>query len=417
MHSERHFNPTVQLIILLLLSSLFTGCVSLSPRLQESGLNSGFGFNTEKSFDIYVQENRDLIEKARVDLNEINRESVIKANAPFELRPDTTLFPKTRQGKYQKGVLLIHGLSDSPYMMQPIARHLQARGFLVRAILLPGHGTVPGDLLSVTYGEWINAMTYGLKTLKADAGQVYMGGFSTGGALCVFQALQDREIKGLFLFSPALGLKDKRAALAGILGVFSEWVGSPRDDTDYAKYESFATNAAGQIYGLTQELANRLGDRKLLEAPVFAAFSEDDETVDAARTLEVMGKNGASKKNRLIVYTKKPRPDQEGPNGTVVYDGSYIPEEHILDFSHIAITIPPDDPHYGRNGGYKCCLHYMTEPEKRRLCLLGGATLWQGENSSANLQAATMRRLSYNPLFPRLLGQLDGFLKDVEIDH
>jgi hypothetical protein len=260
-------------------------------------------------------------------------------------------------------------------------------------------------------------MAYGLRTLKADADQVYMGGFSTGGALCVLQALQDREIKGLFLFSPALGLKDKRAALAGILGIFSDWVGSPRDDTDYAKYESFATNAVGQIYGLTQELANLLENRRFLEVPVFAAFSEDDETVDAARTLEVMGKNGVSKKNRLIVYTKKPRPDQEGPNGTIVYDGSYIPEEHILDFSHIAITIPPDDPHYGRNGGYKCCLHYLSEPEKRRLCLLGGATVWQGENSAANLQAVTMRRLSYNPLFPRLLGQLDVFLKDVEMDH
>ena len=50
------------------------------------------------------------------------------------------------------------------------------RCFLVLTMLLPGHGTRPGDLLDVTRGDWLGAARFGLATLKADA-----GGFSLGG--------------------------------------------------------------------------------------------------------------------------------------------------------------------------------------------------------------------------------------------
>lgn len=412
--TKRFLTAVVQGGLVALLCAAVAGCAAVAPRLQESGLNSGFPFRPETPFETYLLSTGRMIEQARVDLNDANRETVLRANAPFELRPDPVRFPRTRQGKHPKGVLLIHGLSDSPYMMQPLARHLRERGFLVRAILLPGHGTVPGDLRRVTYVDWIEAATYGLRTLKADADRVYVGGFSTGGALAVFLALEDPDVAGLLLFAPAFDTRNKLAALGGWLGLFRDWVGPQRDDADYAKYESFATNAVHQIYDLTRELAARLEARKRLDTPVFAAFSEDDRTVDSDRTVEVIDRYGASKNNRRIVYTKTPRPDQAGIGGVTVYACSSRPAERILDFSHIAVPIPPDDRHYGRNGDYKNCLHYASEPDKRRLCLAGGDSVWEGETTSANLRAVTLRRLSYNPLFPGLLKQIDLFLKDTE---
>ena len=41
------------------------------------------------------------------------------------------------------GVLLVHGLTDSPYSMRAIATLLSAKGFYALALRMPGHGTVP----------------------------------------------------------------------------------------------------------------------------------------------------------------------------------------------------------------------------------------------------------------------------------
>jgi hypothetical protein len=43
-------------------------------------------------------------------------------------------------------VVLLHGLTDSPYSLRHIARRYAANGFVVVAIRLPGHGTVPAGL-------------------------------------------------------------------------------------------------------------------------------------------------------------------------------------------------------------------------------------------------------------------------------
>ena len=149
-------------ILLLLLGAVLviTGCATPSPRLQLSGLNTNFAVAEDAPFATYIKETREMMIKARVDVHDDNRDVVLKANMPFELRPDEGSFPKGKDGKYRKGILLIHGLSDSPYLFQPLARHLQKQGFFVRALLLPGHGTVPGDLLGIRYQEWIRAVQY-----------------------------------------------------------------------------------------------------------------------------------------------------------------------------------------------------------------------------------------------------------------
>ena len=57
----------------------------------------------------------------------------------------------------QGGVLLIHGLSDSPYSMRSLAQTLQDMGFWVVGLRLPGHGTAPSGLLNVTWQDFAAA--------------------------------------------------------------------------------------------------------------------------------------------------------------------------------------------------------------------------------------------------------------------
>ncbi|MCX5828525.1 MAG: alpha/beta hydrolase [Deltaproteobacteria bacterium] len=401
---------------LLLLGSVMviTGCATPSPRLQPSGLNSTFAVAENSTFATYLQKTREMMIKARVDIHDDNWEVVLKANMPFELRPDEGSFPKGKDGKYRKGILLIHGLSDSPYLLQPLARHLQKQGFFVRTILLPGHGTVPGDLLNIRYQEWIRAAQYGIRGMKGEVTDLFLGGFSTGAALSVLESMKDKEIKGLILISPALAVKDKRIALAGMLSGVKDWVGDIQDDVDYAKYETFAVNAAYQIYLLTQEIDALFEHGRRIEAPVFAALSREDITIDPERALFVLEKYASSPRNVLVVYGKNPQRMEEGLFGGKIYnENSFFADKKVLDFSHVALPIPCDDRHYGDQGGYKSCLHYRNDQGKRRTCLMDDS-IWRGEISGDNLQAFTVRRLTCNPKYDGMIEKLDQFLKSVD---
>ena len=72
---------------------------------------------------------------------------VIEDRAPFELIPNRRRCPRAADGRHAKAALLLHDLGGTPYEMRDLGRALVEHCYLVRAILLPGHGTVPGDLL------------------------------------------------------------------------------------------------------------------------------------------------------------------------------------------------------------------------------------------------------------------------------
>lgn len=99
------------------------------------------------SFEHYQQQMEERIRRSRRDLEEKNAEWIITANSPFQFLP--------KNPKPDKGIVLIHGLLDSPFKMQDLGRFFQTQGFLVHGILLEGHGTNPENLENVTYQEWI----------------------------------------------------------------------------------------------------------------------------------------------------------------------------------------------------------------------------------------------------------------------
>jgi len=393
--------------------AIFIGCRATPLRLQLSEVNTCFKFTNDVPFEKYIRITRSMIEKTRVDINERNKAIILEANSPFELKPDLSLYPQNENGKFKKGILLIHGLLDSPYIIKQVALYLQSKGFLVRAILLPGHGTVPADLMKVSYREWIKATEYGIHRLQHHAEKVYIGGFSTGGALSIHQALKNPAIKGLILFSPALGIKTKMAGFAGLANFFTDWL-VIRNDMDCARYESFPSNAADQIYQLTCDIDKLiLKDGKHINVPVFIALSADDITVDAEKTLNFFKNYVPTENSMLILYTTETKKHYGNDYLRIITVNSFLPKEMILNFSHISITIPPDGPHYGKNGDYKWCLHYQRNKEKRMACM-NDSEIWQGEITRENLAKHTLRRLTYNPLYHQMIKRLDCFLEMLE---
>ena len=61
------------------------------------------------------------------------------------------------EGKPVGAVVLLHGLTDSPYSLRHVARQYRDHGFVAVAIRLPAHGTVPAALTDVEWEDWLAA--------------------------------------------------------------------------------------------------------------------------------------------------------------------------------------------------------------------------------------------------------------------
>ena len=389
-----------------------TATQALEARHRASGLNSRFN-GGQLEFADYVASHREMIAEARLDMSASNQEKIIDGNAPFELSP-TGKYPAGQAKPYKRGVLLTHGLTDSPYFMRYLGAFFQESGFRVMAVLLPGHGTRAGDLLDVRWQEWAKAVAYGADRLAAEVDEVYLAGFSAGGVLSVYQSLRDSRVRGLFLFSPAFKISSK-AAWANLHKPFSwliptaKWV-NIMPDRDIYKYESFPKNAAAQMYQLTQEV----GEQELLhklKLPVFTAASADDTTADISATLNFMMRM-PHPSSKLLLYTSVEGKQLHGyPEEKLERVNCIVPKQKILSSAHTAIVLPPEDAHYGLEGDYSNCTHYYpNEMEKYEACCNKPDEILRGEITEQNLALGTLCRLMYNPHFAALKLSMRQFI-------
>jgi esterase/lipase len=379
------------------------------------------------AFADYVALNRDMLHRIHSGAGAINVEKIVDGNAPFELKPPAG-YPAGKNKTYRRGVLLTHGLSDSPYFMRHLGAFFQENGFRVMAVLLPGHGTQPGDLLDVSWQEWAAAVTYGVDRLAEEAEEVYLAGYSVGGTLSVLQSLRDKRVQGLFLFSPAFRISS-RAVLAQFHKIYSWLIPSGKwlelkPDHDIYKYESFPKNAAAQMYALTREV-NHLLHQYNVDIPVFAAASADDTTVAASATLEFFA-HTRHPSSKLVLYTTdtenfssgfpegKRAVGELGRTAKLELVNSVFPEQNILSFSHTSIVLPADDTHYGASGDYSNCVHYYPgDIEKFAACNNNPHKDLQGELTENNLKAGILRRLMYNPNYSELKDSMRKFIDDL----
>ena len=387
----------------------------LQARHQTSGLNTRFN-GAGLSFSDYVAQSRKMIALAHPGTNVTELQKIVEGNAPFHLYPSGDC-PSGQNKPYRRGVLLTHGLTDSPYFMRYLASFFQENGFRVMAILLPGHGTQPGDLLDVPWQEWVKAVAYGTDQLAAEVDEVYLAGYSAGSALSIYQSLRDSRVQGLFLFSPALKIS-ARAVWANWHKIYSwlmpseKWV-SIKPDHDIYKYESFPKNGAAQMRALTQAVRSQWQGHEL-KIPVFAATSQDDTTAIVAATLEFMAQ-AHHPSSKLVLYTA----DTENfppnfPIEKLQLVNSVVSANKILSSAHTAIVLPPDDPHYGIGGDYSNCIHYYpSDMEKYNACTNRPTEALQGEITIENLKRGTVCRLMFNPNFSALKISLKQFIDNL----
>ena len=205
-------------------------------------------------------------------------------------------------------VVLLHGLTDSPYSLRHVARRYADRGFVAIGVRLPGHGTVPAGLTDVRWEDWSAATRLAVREARRRVpapAPLHLVGFSNGGALAVKHALDAIEDPALpradrlVLFTPMIGITRfaRYAGLAGLPAVLppfasAAWLSNLPEFNPF-KYNSFPVNGARQSYRLTDALQaqiQRLARTNALDSmpPVLTFQSVIDFTVSTPAILTAL---------------------------------------------------------------------------------------------------------------------------------
>lgn len=361
-------------------------------------------FDSNLPFSDYIAQTRQLIINRRMDLAQAhNPEKIIDANCPYELRPNT---------KTKRGALLIHGLLDSPFSLLDIGKQLQQEGFLCRSILLPGDGTTPNDALHITYHDWIQAVRYGIESLKREVDEIHLVGYSTGAALSVYHALTDENIRSIILLAPAIKIKDpvdtmfNWHTLVQVLAKSRQWI-YKEEEIDYAKYCSISFNAVMQVSELTSVISD-LHKQQALQCPLFVVVSREDQTISSNTAVDFFHRTHHPD-SRLLLYSAW---DHRYPDARIIARKTDYANLRIQHFSHVAIPFSPDNTHYGQQGDFTLasrtqnenCIYGAYNPIEIKVCNL---------LSKLGLIKFKRQELSYNPDFDFMAAQIKQFVNQL----
>ena len=372
-------------------------------------------------------------------------------NRSFVLEPE---------GPPQGAVVLLHGLTDSPYSMRQVARRYRDRGFVAIVPRLPGHGTVPAGLSKVHWEDWAAATRLAVREAmrRAGAGRpLHVVGYSNGGALAVKYALDAIEDPGLprpvrvVLISPMIGITEmaRFAGFAGLPAIFppfakAAWLGIVPEFNPF-KYNSFPVNGARQSSLLTRALQPRVArlarEGRLADLPPILTFqSATDFTVSTSAIVTALYAHLPANGSELVLYdlnrhtkfgpllrpgketlVERLLPDAPRHYRTTVVSnagtGSYDVTERIIEagataeivrplglrypndvfsLSHVALPFPEDDPVYGA----------APDPAEDFGVQLGAMAL-RGERGTLVVSLDALGRTSWNPFFPYQLRRIE----------
>lgn len=333
------------------------------------------------------------------------RDRDVAYNLPFDLKANTNT---TYRGQF----LLIHGLNDSPYVWRDMAEQLVERGFDVRAILLPGHGSTPEAQLNISSKQWIKAAREHLALYRQPGVPIYLGGFSLGGVIATLLATETPDLAGLLLFSPAYKSQmDHLLRWAGVYSWFEPWVfGGIIIEDNPVKYNSIPINGAYQYYKTAKRLQRRW-PKKPLTVPTLMVGSVYDSVVDMAYAQSSFTK-GFKGAKRFILYDNEQAStafDEPDRSADVIYRQSAYPELRILNQSHQSVLVHRDNPLYGEEGDVLVCNGNEWEVFSR--CLYYSGQHWYGAQNTASPDEAPVARSTYNPDFDFVLQQFDALFQ------
>lgn len=360
------------------------------------------------------------------------------------------------------GVLLLHGMSDSPYAMSNVAAHFKGKAHVL-GLRFPGHGTLPSGLTELYWQDLAAAVNLATAHMKQQlkGKPLFVIGFSTGAAVALNHELElinqnkSPDYAGMIFISPAIGLAPSAAVarwqnwIGQLLGLDKLQWNSIQVEYDPFKYMSFAVNAGDVVYQLAlrnQGLLAGLTPVQREQIPSILTFqSVVDATVSSRAVVNTLYQVLPAKGHELVLFDMNrtsinrnmmlndPLPQLLPTNlGSVHYRGTLIeninPETTQVQAREFAVLphqnaqtskniIPltlnwPEDVYalshvailFAKDDG----LYGLRNDTDKRRIQIGGAAA-RGERGVLSVSAAEMLRQKWNPFFPYVLSRIDQY--------
>lgn len=384
------------------------------------------------------------------EAHELNRYARNSRSFPERNGQDWNRSQVLEPARIRGAVLMIHGMTDSPYSMRHFAELLHREGYYVLNQRMPGHGTVPSGLAQVDWQDWVEAVEIGARHVQSKIGPdqpFLIVGYSNGGSLAInytLDSMQDTALRipdRLLLLSPMLGVSPLARFSSiyywlGKLAFFekSQWL-DLLPEYDPHKYNSFPMNAPRQSLAMTERVASRIrrmsnsGELQIMP-PVLTFQSLVDSTVVTAdivtRLYAYLPANGSElvlfdvNRQGVLEFFVKPEHNalleqlktSIGRNYRLTLISNrdsrsyrvdeFVRRPHSSEFtqrplslewpitvfslSHVAMPFPPDDEIYGYRAGH-------TENGFPRL----GQAQMTGESGALMLPPSLFTRIRSNP--------------------
>lgn len=179
------------------------------------------------------------------------------------------------------GMLLVHGLTSSPQAMRDLGEGLAQNGLDVEAVLLPGHGSQPEDLLGLEWEDWYARVREALLDMRSRYERVFVCGQSLGGSLALYLAAHE-EVDGVISLAGMAYMRDWKLLFLPVLSRLVRWRRSPGNDIakpgmrDSGSYNRIPFSAIGELLELGRHVRR---DLPQVKAPTLVIQSAVDHVV------------------------------------------------------------------------------------------------------------------------------------------
>ncbi|MGL4403000.1 MAG: alpha/beta hydrolase [Fusobacteriaceae bacterium] len=287
----------------------------LKPWHQESKFQEP-QYKDFQTLEAYLRAEEEFLDKAYLEVaqtegNEFNRYLKGDISDPYMDGKNINLSYEMVPENIRGGVLILHGLTDSPYLTRDLAKIFYDKGYYVLALRYQYHGTHPGELKKLDWKDFIETAKFGAGMVKKKIENIpdskfFMAGYSTGAAVSLYytadETLKNSELPmpdKLFWYSPAMGISP--AAKFAFLDIWLskipyfqkfQWL-DILPEYDSGKYNSFPKNAAVQVdrlVGYSKKIALRLLEKDGRKfPPIYAYTSLEDATVNEWDLFQILG--------------------------------------------------------------------------------------------------------------------------------
>ena len=239
--------------------------------------------------------------------DDINRLEIADTDpSPFFLQP---------QQPNGCGVLLVHGLLAGPAEVRSYGEHLSAQGYTVLGVRLKGHGTSPHALRDQSWEDWYGPVRRGFDILRSLVQQVIAIGFSTGGALALKLASEQRpELLGVVAVSVPVKFNNPAFMLVPLLhgtNRLIRWASSfegvkPFIDNvpehSNINYRNTPIRALYELRRLIQEMDHFLDQ---VDVPTLILYADQDPVVSPQSAPDLVSKLGSTDKRLAMIESDR----------------------------------------------------------------------------------------------------------------